>query len=407
MVRKWTPERIVAAIRAWHEHDPTLHHMHREDQGLYDATRRYFDDWHTAIQAAGFKPSQRKWTRESVLEAIRARQEQGLAIQGITAHDSALYSAAQRYFGSWAEAMRVAGLPWQRRQAWSPERVRAAIRRRHQQGLPLRGISIADCRLGHAAWKHFGSWAKAVAAAGIADGWQGTWSRERVIAVLRTCGTPGQPLSSPQVPPTARRVAFELFGTWYDALVAAGREPPGRRPASPNRWTNEGILAAIRQRKQAGIPMTIAANTTLARAAMRRFGSWHGALRAAGVRPNSRRIWTPQRVLEEIQAWDRRGAFAEGGRMEDNGLVCAARRRFGSWQGALVAAGVQLSDPEDRRRWKWPRRRILAAIQDRYVRGLPLFACRDRSLSGAAISVFGSWRAALVAAGVTRDEEER
>ena len=134
--------------------------------------------------------------------------------------------------------------------------------------------------------------------------------------------------------------------------------------------------------------MTIAANTTLARAAMRRFGSWHGALRAAGVEPCARRTWTRQRVLEEIQAWDRRGAFAEGGRIEDHGLVCAARRRFGSWQRALAAAGVQLSDPENRRRWKWPRRRILEAIQDRHVRGQPLFACRDRSLSGAAISVF-------------------
>jgi hypothetical protein len=407
MVRKWNPERIVAAIRAWHEHDPTLRRVRREDQGLYYAAMRCLGSWNGAVRAAGLTPFQCKWTRQSVLDAIRARHEQGLPLRGITSRDLALYAAAQRHFGSWAEAMRAAGQPWKAKQTWSAEQVLAAIRRRHQQNISLRRVSITDRRLSYAAWKHFGRWANAVAAAGIADGWQRTWSRQRLIALLETYGTPDQPLSSRDVSVTVRRVAAEWFGSWHDALAAIGRTSPRPRPASPTRWTNEAILAAIRERARQGASLRMKTNKILASAAVRHFGSWSGALRAAGVQPSTRRIWTSNRVLKEIQAWDRLGAFAEGGRLEDHGLVRAARRRFGSWRGALVAAGVQLPDVKDQHRWKWPRRRILEAIQDGYVQGLPLIADRDRSLSKAAIRVFGSWRDALVAAGVGRDEEER
>ena len=82
MARKWTPERIVAAIRAWHEHDPALRQVRREDQGLYYAAMRYFGSWHSAVRAAGLTPFQRKWTRQGILDAIRARHEQGLPTPG-------------------------------------------------------------------------------------------------------------------------------------------------------------------------------------------------------------------------------------------------------------------------------------------------------------------------------------
>ena len=97
-------------------------------------------------------------------------------------------------------------------------------------------------------------------------------------------------------------------------------------------------------------------------------------------------------MLEEIQAWDRRGAFAEGGRLEDHGLGAQP-------EDVLAVGGVPWRPQGSSYRMSktdvdgnGPGRRILEAIQDRYVRGMPLIADRDRSLSEAAIRVFGSWR---------------
>lgn len=400
MADRWSKERIVVAIQSRQKHDPSLRHVCKDDQGLYYAAFRFFGSWRNAVLAAGAKPYHRRWTKQSIVQAIRARHEQGVAIRGITGEDQALYSASYRHFGGWPRAMLAAGLSWEPKRWLSREQVLTAIQSRHQQGLSLYGVSKTECGLAYAARKYFGTWSTAVTAAGIPDGWQYTWSRTRLIAAIQACGEQGQPLENREVPSTLRRVAYKYFGCWQNALAAAGRTPPAPRPSPHKRWTKEGVLAAIRLRSRQGLAMTIAANQTLARAANRRFGTWHEALRAAGVAPNARRIWTPQRVLEEIQAWHRRGAFTKDNQLEDNGLIIAARRRFGSWNHALVAAGVRLPHEDETRRWKWPRQRIIESIQDRYVQGVSMIADHDKSLAGAAIRVFGSWHAAMIAAGI-------
>lgn len=400
MARKWSQERIVAAIRARRQDDPFLQHVCRDDPGLYYAAFRFFNGWRNAVEAAGAKPYHRKWTKERIVEAIRTRHAQGLPIRGITGKDPALYSTAYRHFGSWQQAMLAAGLPWKPKQWLSREQVLTAIWSRYQQGLPLCGVYKTDRGLTYAARRHFGSWATAVAAAGIPDGWKHTWNRERLIAVLQTSGTPGQPLASREVRAGPRRVASEYFGSWHAALAAAGRTPLSPQPAPHRRWTNQEVLTAIRQRSRQGRAMTMTANRALARAAIRRFGSWHKALGAAGVTPNGRRRWTPELVLEAIRVWHGRGAFSEGDQIADVGLMIAARRRFGGWHRALVAAGVRSPGADEGRRWKWPRQRIIEALQDRYIQGLPMIADHDKSLAGAVVRVFGSWHAGLLAAGI-------
>ena len=387
MARRWNKERIVAAIRSEQKHDPSLRHVCIHDKGLYYAAYRFFGSWRKAVLAAGAKPFNRQWTKESIVRAIRDRHKQCLPILGITAKDPALYAATQRHFGGWPQAMLAAGLPWKPKKWWSRERVMAAIQSRYQQGLPLCGLHKTDRPLAYAARKYFGSWPAAVAAAGVPDGWQHTWSRERLITMLQTYGEPGHPLASGQVPATLRRAASECFGSWHAALAAAGRIPLGPPPVPRKRWTDQGVLTAIRLRSRHGKSMTIAANGALARAAIRRFGTWNGALQAAGVESQVHQTWTPQRVLDEIQALHRCGAFTEGDQIEDSKLMHAARRRFGGWHRALVAAGVRSPEDDEGRRWKWPRRHILEAIQDRYVQGLSMFASHDRSLSDAAVRV--------------------
>ena len=77
-----------------------------------------------------------------------------------------------RVFGGWQDAVAAAGLDAELATAppkWDKQRVLDAIRARAAQGLPLTAVSKADPRLSAAAYRYYGRWAKAVAAAGLAQ----------------------------------------------------------------------------------------------------------------------------------------------------------------------------------------------------------------------------------------------
>ena len=90
MARRWNKERIVAAIREWHEQGKSLTHVWAEDSGLVFAAHHYFGSWRNAVLAAGYQPSQRKWSKASVVAAIRERRLQGLSVRNLSQRAPAL-----------------------------------------------------------------------------------------------------------------------------------------------------------------------------------------------------------------------------------------------------------------------------------------------------------------------------
>jgi hypothetical protein len=75
-------------------------------------------------------------------------------------------------------------------------------------------------------------------------------------------------------------------------------------------------------------------------AATYHFGSWHEALRQAGLDADSirtRRPWTPESLLDEIRALVESGANSRdrAARRRYQALYAAARTHFGSWGIAL------------------------------------------------------------------------
>jgi hypothetical protein len=107
--------------------------------------------------------------------------------------------------------------------------------------------------------------------------------------------------------------------------------------------------------------------------------------------------WDQSRVIDRLRA--RYG----GGQplyvwKEDYGLYAAACRQFGSWRAALDAAGLPLPT-------KWTRERVLAIISHRHQQQMPLTAAwrDDPRLYQAAIVHFGSWTDALKAADLPRE----
>jgi DNA-binding LacI/PurR family transcriptional regulator len=242
-------------------------------------------------------------SRESVIRRIVERETQGRALteEAVLDDASALYRAACEVFGTWDTALHYAGVRRRCRgiEPSTPEEVIRKIRR--------------YLRTNHRA--------------------MGTFVRRHHYRLHRD--------------------AIECFGTWRKALSAAGVDirRAGLNKTKRRQWTNEEIIDALRAWHAAGHSMAWGVvcleNRMLAAAARGRFNGWRRALLAAGlppeiISPARRSIWNPPRVLERI-----RRRHEKGKRLDENvvgheacGLLKAAREHFGSWSEALAAAGV-------------------------------------------------------------------
>jgi len=114
-----------------------------------------------------------------------------------------------------------------------------------------------------------------------------------------------------------------------------------------------------------------------------------------------KRIWTPERVIEELRNTRRDGPRANR-KLDD-----AARRCFGSVRAALEVAGLPCGQPE-RRNDGWSKNAVVEAIRKRHRNSESLVRTNreDRALYEAAKNWHGSWTAALEAAGFPRPPRE-
>lgn len=175
------------------------------------------------------------------------------------------------------------------------------------------------------------------------------------------------------------------------------------------KWTREKIIREILRRESAGQPLDVGrrdpVECSLYKAAARVFGSWRNAVAAAGISPDKARVrdpWPPSRVLAGIKALARRKRPVTPSELKRHyhSLVAAAQRCFASWPKAVVAAGI--NPHRFRRGGTWTNDRIIEAILKRALQGRPLnsHAVKPKSLVEAGAKAFGSWGAALQAAGI-------
>jgi hypothetical protein len=138
-----------------------------------------------------------------------------------------------------------------------------------------------------------------------------------------------------------------LFGRWARALSAAGLDADD---VSLYRvWDRNTVVFEIRSRYQADEPLHSGAaqkdDPGLHSAALRHFGSWERALRAARLNPaliRQRQRWTKQRVKQALAAAQRRKVHLSDSAVRGQypALHAAATRLFGSFAAARRSAGV-------------------------------------------------------------------
>ncbi|MCS7264958.1 MAG: hypothetical protein NZ805_09020 [Armatimonadetes bacterium] len=247
------------------------------------------------------------------------------------------------------------------------------------------------------------------------------WSRERIVEEIQNLHEQGIPLhmaSVRRVFPSlvATACSKKYFGSWKAAVEAAGFNY--EEIIQVKRWSEERVLEEIRKIQNSTgdlRPSSVARFCqTLLMAAKKFFGSWRGAVIAAGIdydlhvrqRKQSRVDQDKDEIIKEIRRLYREGRIDElsGAWRYHLSLFRKARHRFGSWKKAMEAAGLNYSEIVQRQ--KWTKERIIAEIRRLYAEGkdLSITAMQRTYPNLVAIAqsprYFGSWRAAVESAGL-------
>jgi hypothetical protein len=320
--QKWSRERVVEELRARAARgESTL------TRGLHRAVQLYFGGAHAARTAAGLPPLLRTaWTEESLIKELQRR-----ARRGDSGHT--LWAACKRLFGSLEAARRAAGVPATQRAdgmaTWDGPALLRELRRRRRAGQQLARGLVDGLR------REFGSLAAAraladrrrgpgaVAGAGAVrgrgrgdDAWR-RWSRAQLIERLRAWHAAGGGEPSPALVLACRH----QLGSVVRACAEAGV------PVMATPWTPQRVRKALRE------PGVDVVDPQLVAACIDHYGSVTAA-RAAAVRRQRRRQWSKATVIAELQARSRRGLKGVGRLLRD-----PATRLFGSTGAALLAAG--------------------------------------------------------------------
>lgn len=242
---------------------------------------------------------------------------------------------------------------------WEKDRILTELRRLHRDGVNLSYSHLARKKqpLLSAAAYHFGSYRSAVQKAGIdyAEVIQRPrWNKQRIIRLLKEAKRKGTELHWSSV--TKRgdelaRAAFaaiqpRLFGRWDRALQAAGLDADD--VVIYRAWDKPSVIFELKQRSQAGEALNSGGlqkdDPGLHAAAVRYFGTYPAALRAAGFNPTQlreRRTWDKATVVRSLKSAAKRGAISDTRvRRTDPGLYGAAVRLFGTFTAARKAAGL-------------------------------------------------------------------
>lgn len=299
-----------------------------------------------------------KWTKERIIASITQRASAGQSLRRfhVLAEVPCLVIAAAKYLGNWSKALLSAGfdpkciIPYKE---WTKHSVVESIQARLNANAPLnsRAVQKENPNLFRAACRRIGSWNNALSAAGIDVSTirrqRPEWTKEAIIRTIQSYVELGRPLNAEKVRPLSLRASgYRLWGSWDGALRAAGLDPKLIRVKRA--WTKIDVLQEIASRVSGGLPINSAAvqkdGGSLLIVARSIFGTWHEALRNAGFIPERVRRcsprWTRSQIITAMREYEDKGYTLSPSRVRPYGLRYGAKRLFGSWKGALRAAGL-------------------------------------------------------------------
>jgi hypothetical protein len=182
------------------------------------------------------------------------------------------------------------------------------------------------------------------------------WTRQAIIDEIRRLHKAKEDMSFAALEQnhlSLMRAAAWHYGTWRRAVEEAGIDY--ETLSRYKRWSKARIIARIQELYAEGhdlswrsISQTV--DPALAASALRPngFGSWPEAIAAAGLDISEvarYKYWNTELVLKTIKERHKAGVnlSSRNAQKNDQSLFCAARRRYGTWDKALEAAGLDVS----------------------------------------------------------------
>jgi hypothetical protein len=196
-----------------------------------------------------------------------------------------------------------------------------------------------------------------------AEGVRDSWDEDRVVEDIVDLHRAGESLAYSRAPSRLVNAAKRYFGSWDNALFAAGLDPDEirlrRKP-----YSHEQMIERIRElaREQPAMNAGELHRHPDGLALLRRFGSIEAGLSAAGVIDWPVRLlhdaYTTDEVIAALRARHRNGKSLSKTALEEDSRLCLGiTRRFKTLGVALVAAGL--------RAHRSPRRRAIRSSRSR------------------------------------------
>lgn len=239
----WTRKDVLRKIRkAGRSGDPRAAAASRVIQRnarLYHAAVRLFGSWRRALLKANVDPARaylkRRWPDgRLLLEELRRAYASGQMSnrQSFNRDRHGIIEAALRHYGSWAAALRLAGIPVrQSPKSWTQRGIRTRILQRHRSGRSVlyKDVAKEDPALMAAVNRILRtSWRRAVESAKVPYPGRMIWTPRRVVQEIRRLRRAGAPVNAAAVArrkSSLRSAALRYFGSWDIALARAGLEP--------------------------------------------------------------------------------------------------------------------------------------------------------------------------------------
>ncbi len=240
-----TKESLIAKLRELDSKGKKL--IGHNFPGLAHWAYKYFGTWEAAINAAGlnydsYLERMRDWTPELVIKLIKEYANLGKSLTATEAArwNSYLPAKCVEYFGTWKNALYVAGLMHPsdipKSEPYTEQQAIEILLRYHSKGIVLfyKNIEKENKELANWCVKHFNSWAKAIEACGLdyrKDIFTNAvipnkkWTKESVIEEILKLKHNNKPLNNKYIKQNyggLERGARQVFGSWKEAIEASG-----------------------------------------------------------------------------------------------------------------------------------------------------------------------------------------
>ena len=239
--RNWTRARVKREIQALAKEGAPLSswRVRGDHKDLFEAASRLYGAWSKALAASGLDPeavrARKSWREKEIRKRLVALQRKGIPLDwtSVRKADKSLAIVCRSRWGGWSHALKALGLkPISRYQFWTKKEILRTIKARWNSGQKLNVTALRPKHrsLVRAARSRFGSWEKALAAAGIPPKevvkrreW---WTRKQVISEIRRLGRWISSTEAQVVDSSLFKAASNHCGGWYAALEEARPKQP-------------------------------------------------------------------------------------------------------------------------------------------------------------------------------------